>query len=259
MVRKKQMIKKLHILIVLLFGLVSCDDDKKLNLSSDTLALLERSKNSQTKASSVLENIQQRNDFGSARQSRQDFLDQIKNDEFVNIQKLSTYFTIEMPYATVTNFLNDKVYDCEKCLLRGEVAKALLEVQKNLMKKGYRIKIFDCYRPLTIQKKMWELNPDPKYVADPEEGSIHNRGAAVDLTLTNLQGYILEMGTDFDDFSEKAHHNYSELSAKILNNRKLLKSAMESAGFSSFETEWWHYNYNQGITYEIADFIWECE
>ena len=253
------MIKKLRILGILLIGLVSCDDDKNLDISSDTLALLERSKNSQNKASSVLENIQQRNDFGSAQQSRQEFLDQIENDEFVDIEKLSTYFKVEMPYASSNNFLNEKVYDCKKCLLRGEVAKALLEVQKNLMKKGYRIKIFDCYRPLTIQKKMWELNPDPKYVANPEEGSIHNRGAAVDLTLTNLQGKVLDMGTNFDDFSEKAHHDYNGLSTKILNNRKFLKSAMESSSFSSFETEWWHYNYNQGNNYEIADFIWECE
>ncbi|UZO81433.1 D-alanyl-D-alanine dipeptidase [Aquimarina sp. ERC-38] len=253
------MIKNLLITYVVVLTFFSCKEESEVAISSDVLALLEHSKNSQKRASDVLKNIQQSNDFGSARQSRQDYLNQIADDEFVNLEKLSTYFIIDLPYATSDNFLGEQMYDCKRCLLRGEVAKALLAEQKELMRKGYRFKIFDCYRPLSVQRKMWELQPDPQYVADPEQGSVHNRGAAVDLTLTNLKGDVVEMGTDFDDFSEKAHHTYKDLPAKIINNRKLLKTVMENAGFSSFTTEWWHYNFNLGQDYEIEDFVWDCE
>ena len=253
------MIKKLLFISALLFILTSCEDEKTPEISSNTLALLERSKNSKNKASSVLENIKQRNDFGAARKNRQDFLDEIANEDFVDIKKLSTYFIIQMPYATTDNFLDEKVYPCEQCLVRGDVAKSLLQVQKKLMKKGFRLKIFDCYRPLSIQEKMWNLKPDTSYVANPDKGSNHNRGAAVDLTLTNLQGKELKMGTSFDNFTEKAHHDYENLSDEVVRNRKLLKMTMENAGFSSFDSEWWHYDFKNNTSHPIADFVWTCK
>jgi D-alanyl-D-alanine dipeptidase len=106
---------------------------------------------------------------------------------------------------------------------------------------------------------MWAIVSNPKYVANPAKGSIHNRGGAVDITLVDLQGAELEMGTSFDFFGEKAAHNYKKLSNKIKNNRKLLKSVMESSGFSPFDSEWWHYNLKSGLKDNVSNVKWNCD
>mgnify|MGYP006186397759 CR=1 FL=1 len=91
------------------------------------------------------------------------------------------------------------------------------------MKKGFRIKLFDCYRPLDIQKKMWKIVSNPEYVADPKKGSIHNRGGAVDISLVDAKGKEVEMGTSFDFFGFQASHNYTNLPDAVKANRKFLK------------------------------------
>jgi D-alanyl-D-alanine dipeptidase len=129
----------------------------------------------------------------------------------------------------------------------------------NLMDKGYRIKFFDCYRPNAVQYKMWELVPNPQYVANPVKGSIHNRGGAVDITLVTLEGEAVDMGTDFDFFGKRAYHDNTDLPANVLENRRLLKETMESYGFWSIRTEWWHYNLSAASNDPVANFIWNCE
>lgn len=183
----------------------------------------------------------------------------IKDTSFVNLKDYSQDFAYDMKYATADNFLKAKVYDCAECYLRLKTVLALIDANKKFIKKGYRIKIFDCYRPLDIQKKMWAIVSNPKYVANPAKGSIHNRGGAVDITLVDLQGAELEMGTSFDFFGEKAAHNYKKLSNKIKNNRKLLKSVMESSGFSPFDSEWWHYNLKSGLKDNVSNVKWNCD
>jgi D-alanyl-D-alanine dipeptidase len=183
----------------------------------------------------------------------------IKDTSFVNLKDYSQDFAYDMKYATADNFLKAKVYDCAECYLRLKTVLALIAANKKFLKKGYRIKIFDCYRPLDIQKKMWAIVSNPKYVANPAKGSIHNRGGAVDITLVDLQGAELEMGTSFDFFGEKAAHNYKKLSNKIKNNRKLLKSVMESSGFSPFDSEWWHYNLKSGLKDNVSNVKWNCD
>jgi D-alanyl-D-alanine dipeptidase len=183
----------------------------------------------------------------------------IKDTSFVNLKDYSQDFVYDMKYATADNFLKAKVYDCAECYLRLKTVLALIAANKKFLKKGYRIKIFDCYRPLDIQKKMWAIVSNPKYVANPAKGSIHNRGGAVDITLVDLQGAELEMGTSFDFFGEKAAHNYKKLSNKIKNNRKLLKSVMESSGFSPFDSEWWHYNLKSGLKDNVSNVKWNCD
>jgi D-alanyl-D-alanine dipeptidase len=106
---------------------------------------------------------------------------------------------------------------------------------------------------------MWEIVPNPKYVANPKTGSIHNRGGAVDISLVTLQGEAVDMGTDFDFFGEKASHLYQDLPKNVLQNRKLLKSVMISAGFNSFDSEWWHYNLKAGLKNPVSNVKWECE
>jgi D-alanyl-D-alanine dipeptidase len=100
----------------------------------------------------------------------------INDTTFVNLKDYSLDFVYDMKYATTDNFLKAKVYDCEACFLRLKTVTALVEVNKKFMKKGFKIKIFDCYRPLDIQKKMWKIVSNPEYVANPAKGSVHNRG-----------------------------------------------------------------------------------
>jgi D-alanyl-D-alanine dipeptidase len=184
----------------------------------------------------------------------------ISNDTlFVNLKEYSQDFVYDMKYATTDNFLNAKVYDCAECFLRLKTINALVEANEKFMAKGYKIKIFDCYRPLDIQKKMWKIVPNPKYVANPSKGSIHNRGGAVDLTLVDSNGKELDMGTGFDFFGVEASHDFPNVSETVKANRNLLKTTMISSGFNSFESEWWHYNVKSGSIDPVSNTKWDCK
>ncbi|UJH66979.1 M15 family metallopeptidase [Allomuricauda sp. SCSIO 65647] len=177
---------------------------------------------------------------------------------FVRLADFSNDFAYDMRYATENNFLKAKVYDCAECYVRVKTAKALITVNRKFLEEGYKIKFFDCYRPNSVQYKMWELVPNPQYVANPVKGSIHNKGGAVDITLVDIDGNELDMGTDFDFFGHKAHHDYTDLPEEVLANRKLLKETMEKHGFWSIRTEWWHYNLSAGSNDKVANFKWDC-
>jgi len=183
----------------------------------------------------------------------------INDSSFVNLKDFSKDFVLDIKYATEDNFLKKKVYDCAECYLRLKTIKMLIAANTEFETKGYRIKLFDCYRPLDIQKKMWEIVPNADYVADPKKGSIHNRGGAVDITLVDKDGKELDMGTPFDFFGIKASHNYQNLSEEIKKNRNLLKETMLKYNFKSFDSEWWHYNLANSGTDQLANFKWECK
>jgi D-alanyl-D-alanine dipeptidase len=185
-------------------------------------------------------------------------LSKINDTTFVNLKDFNTNFIYEMKYATSDNFLKLKVYDCAECFLRLKTIKALIEANNLFMQMGYKIKIFDCYRPLDIQKKMWKIVSNPSYVADPSKGSIHNRGGAVDISLVDFSGKELNMGTTFDFFGIQASHNYSNFSQEILENRKLLKKIMIDSGFNSFDSEWWHYNLKSALNDKVSNTKWKC-
>lgn len=185
-------------------------------------------------------------------------LEEYADTTFIRLADFSNDFVYDLRYATDNNFLKAQVYDCAECYTRVKTAKALLKANKDLMRKGYKIKFFDCYRPNSVQYKMWELVPNPQYVANPVKGSIHNKGGAVDITLVDMKGNELDMGTDFDYFGKRAYHDNLDLSENILKNRKLLKATMESHGFWSIRTEWWHYNLSSASNEKVADFKWEC-
>ena len=182
----------------------------------------------------------------------------VEDTTFVNLKNYSSEFVFDMKYATEDNFLKAKVYQCAECYLRLKTVKALIIANEKFIKKGYRIKLFDCYRPLDIQKKMWQIVSNPNYVADPKKGSIHNRGGAVDISLVDLNGKELDMGTPFDFFGIEASHNFENLSTDVKNNRKLLKKIMIKSGFKFFESEWWHYNLNNASKDDLSNFKWKC-
>ena len=188
-----------------------------------------------------------------------DITKEADSNAFVNLRNYSNDFVFDMKYATADNFLKEKVYPCDECFLRVKTVKALLDANKSFLKKGYKIKLFDCYRPKAIQKKMFQLVPDPNFVANPKKGSIHNRGGAVDISLVDSLGVEVNMGTKFDFFGEEASHNYQNLSDEILANRKFLKEIMLQNNFKIFESEWWHYNLNGSNKDAVSNKKWRCE
>jgi D-alanyl-D-alanine dipeptidase len=182
----------------------------------------------------------------------------ISDTTFVNLKDYSTDFVYDMKYATEDNFLKAKVYDCAECFLRLKTVKALVKANKKFIRKGYRIQLFDCYRPLDIQKRMWQIVSNPEYVADPAKGSIHNRGGAVDITLVDGNGIALDMGTPFDFFGPEAGHYFENLSDEVKQNRILLKRIMQKSGFVPFNSEWWHYNLNNASKDRLSNTKWNC-
>lgn len=183
----------------------------------------------------------------------------IPDTTFVDLRNYSADFIYDIKYATGDNFLKVKVYDCAECYLRLKTAEALIEANAEFLLKGYRIKIFDCYRPLDVQKRMWKIVSNPDYVANPAKGSIHNRGAAVDITLVDREGREVDMGTAFDHFGPEAAVDYAKFSATVKSNRKLLQETMSKHGFTVLRSEWWHFNYNGASTQKISNFKWDCD
>lgn len=185
-------------------------------------------------------------------------LELLADTTFIRLADYSDDFEYDLRYATENNFLKSKVYECAECYTRVKTARALMAANADFGKQGYRIKFFDCYRPNAVQYKMWEIVPNPQYVANPVKGSIHNKGGAVDITLVTLDGRAIDMGTDFDFFGRRAYHDNTDLPETVLSNRKILKETMERHGFWSIRTEWWHYNLGAASRDRVANFTWPC-
>jgi len=176
------------------------------------------------------------------------------NQAFVDITTYIPNIRKDVRYATVANFTHQVLYPRAAVYLRRPAARALKAVQLELNKKGLGLLIYDGYRPYHITEKMWQIVPDDRYAADPRAGSGHNRGLAVDLTIIDLHtGKPVAMPTDFDDFTEKAHHNYRVTDPATAANRKLLRDVMEAHGFIALETEWWHYYLKDNKQYPLTD------
>lgn len=172
----------------------------------------------------------------------------------VDIQSINSNIVLDIRYATTNNFIKEQLYPVAKCALRKEVAQKLSKVQKDLEEIGLGLKVFDCYRPLSVTKKMWEVLPDSRYVANPARGSRHNRGAAVDVSLVDLKtGIELEMPTDYDDFSQKAWRDYDGNKPQVKKNSDLLASMMKKHGFEPLITEWWHFDAEGWEKFSILD------
>lgn len=193
-------------------------------------------------------------------------LSQSAPDELVNVKEFIPDIVIDLKYNTVDNFLSQKMYTTDECYLAHNVVNRLMIIQDSLRNiltydsinypQGLGLKIWDGYRPRSVQFLMWEILPDPTYVANPYTGSSHNRGAAVDVTLVDLStGAELEMPTEFDDFTDMASHTYMNLPPNVLANRALLKNMMiQIGGLALYNAEWWHYSYSSATGYPLLDF-----
>ncbi|MBK7864628.1 MAG: M15 family metallopeptidase [Archangiaceae bacterium] len=174
--------------------------------------------------------------------------------KLVEAKSVVTDLVVDLRYATADNFLHKQVYpDDAKCLLLEESAKRLEAAAKQLREKGYRLKVWDCYRPHAVQFEMWKIFPKPGYVAEPKAGSNHNRGGAVDLTLATADGGEVEMPTPFDTFTGAAHHGYAGGTAESREHREVLKAAMQAAGFTKNQMEWWHWDLPDAKSRPILD------
>jgi len=177
--------------------------------------------------------------------------------EWIELISLDKTIILDLRYATPNNFVKEQMYDCGRCFLRPKVARRVFRAHQILRKQGLGLKMFDCYRPRPIQQKLWDKVPNASYVTPPWKGSMHNKGAAVDLTIVDAAGKELDMGTEFDYFGERGHHTYQDLPEEVLANRQLLKSTMKEVGLSAIRTEWWHYSFKQRA-YKISDWVWDC-
>ncbi len=175
--------------------------------------------------------------------------------EMKDIKKMIPTIILDLRYAGTNNFMHQKLYPAlSTTYLRKTAADALVLIQKQLREMGLGLKIFDAYRPYSVTEKMWLPVQDDRYAADPKTGSGHNRGVAVDLTLIYLAtGEALNMGTGFDNFSDTAHHAFTNLPEDVLQNRLLLKNIMEQYGFKALDTEWWHYSLPNAKDFELLD------
>lgn len=235
-------------IIILLFLIWSCQQTKEKTEQSDTIAI---------------EKLEQFDTLVVADTLKKASITKIKTYDYdtlvwTDIVDLDTSIILDLKYATTDNFVETQMYDCGRCFLRPKVAKAVLTVHQTLKKQGLGLKMYDCYRPRPIQWKLWEKVPDPRYVADPKKGSMHNRGGAVDLTIVDSLGKELDMGTPFDFFGPKAYPSFQDLPQEVLDNRNLLQKTMSSVGFAPISTEWWHYSY-RAEQYELSDMLWGCE
>ena len=176
----------------------------------------------------------------------------------VDIQSIDSSIQLDLKYASTDNFLHEKLYErLTTAYLQKDVALRLSLVQKTLSRAypGYKLLIYDALRPVSVQQKMWQaldtLAPSErgKYVSNPKSLSLHNMGAAIDLSVLDAKGNPLDMGAGFDDFRPIAYPSLEasflktgQLTPLQVKNRKILRNAMQAQGFRQLPTEWWHYN-----------------
>lgn len=176
--------------------------------------------------------------------------------DLVELTKLDDTIKLDIRYARTDNFVGKAVYPEARAFLQRPAAEAVIRVHRKLKEQGLGIVIFDGYRPWRITKLFWEVTPEDKrkFVANPEKGSKHNRGCAIDLSIFDLKtGKLLDMPSDFDEFTERASPAYKGGTTQQTKNRDLLRRMMEAEGFTVNANEWWHFDYKDWEKYAIYD------
>lgn len=172
----------------------------------------------------------------------------------VEIKKNSPGIILEIAYATsgILNFAGVPIYKNPFCFLHEKAAEKIYAIAERAQILGFSLKIFDAFRPTEAQWKLWEICPNPIFVADPSRGSAHSRGIAVDLTLVDAKTHEeLDMGTPFDAFTEKSFHGNADISPLAQKNRLLFLGLMTEGGFDFYAKEWWHYQLFDAKSYPL--------
>lgn len=157
---------------------------------------------------------------------------------------------LEMRYATERNITGKPIYPNGKAWLRQETIRKLATVARSLEEKGYRLVIWDAWRPASAQKALWAAQPDGRFLTPPNKISRHARGTSVDLSLADKSGKVLEMPSDHDEFNAKADEDFSDVPKEVAKRARILRNAMFAAGFSGVPDEWWHYDLRDWAAYE---------
>jgi D-alanyl-D-alanine dipeptidase len=183
-----------------------------------------------------------------------------RKPDLVELAPLDAAIHLDIRYATSNDFLGTPVYTQARAFLERPAAEALLRVHKKLQPLGYGLLIHDAYRPWYVTKIFWEATPPAGkiFVADPSQGSRHNRGCAVDLTLYDLHtGKPIEMPGTYDEMSPRSYPSYAGGTSVERWHRDLLRRAMESEGFAVYEFEWWHFDFKDWREYPILNIAFE--
>jgi len=232
-------IKTFAVIVIIAAGMTACGQKK--NVTTDDVSEKEMANIQETAAQEIITQ-----EIATEKEP--------EDDEYVLVNKYIPDIYVELMYATDNNFTGVRIYDFTDAYLRYGTVKKLANVQKELKEQGYSLKIWDAYRPFEAQQKLWEVYPDPNYVANPADGmKKHNLGGTVDITMVAADGTVISMPTEFDDFSLKADRNYSDIdNEEAVNNVMILQSAMENNGFTGYQGEWW--DYSDTVEYEAVDF-----
>lgn len=239
-----RLIKTFAVIVIIAAGMTACGQKK--NVTTDDVSEKETANIQETAAQEVTAQKIITQEITTEKEP--------EDDEYVLVKKYIPDIYVELRYATENNFTGVKIYDFTEAYLRYGTVKKLAQVQKELKQQGYSLKIWDAYRPFEAQQKLWEVYPDPNYVANPANGmKNHNLGGTVDITMVAADGSIIPMPTEFDDFSLKADRNYSDIdNEEAVNNVMILQNTMENNGFTGYQGEWW--DYSDTVEYEAVDF-----
>lgn len=176
------------------------------------------------------------------------------DNELIEIKKAIPSVVLDIRYATTNNFMHQIMYKQARAFARKPVVEKLKVIQARLKKDGYGLKIFDGYRPYAVTVSFYEKATDKAFVANPNKGSKHNRGCALDLTLIDLKTRKdIPMPTPYDSFEDAASPTYANLPANIIKNRDYLIKIMHENGFKVVNNEWWHFDFNGWENYSLMD------
>ena len=183
-----------------------------------------------------------------------------RQSDLVDLAALDSRIKLAIRYASTNDFLSTPVYSSARAFLQRPAAEALLRAHRELVKQGYGLLIFDAYRPWYVTKIFWDATPPDKheFVADPAEGSRHNRGCAVDLTLYDIKtGREIEMTGGYDEMSLRSYPDYPGGTDEQRAHRQLLRREMEKQRFTVYPSEWWHFDYQDWKSYAIQNIPFE--
>lgn len=237
-------IKTFAVIVIIAAGMTACGQKK--NVTTDDVSGKEMANIQETAAQEVTAQEIITQEITTEKEP--------EDDEYVLVNKYIPDIYVELMYATDNNFTGVRIYDFTDAYLRYGTVKKLANVQKELKEQGYSLKIWDAYRQFEAQQKLWEVYPDPNYVANPANGmKKHNLGGTVDITMVAADGSVISMPTEFDDFSLKADRDYSDIEdEEAVKNVMILQNAMENNGFTGYQGEWW--DYSDTVEYEAVDF-----
>lgn len=178
--------------------------------------------------------------------------------KLVDIAESFPQLHIDLKYASADNITGQPIYSVARCLLHPDAAAALGKCIEIAALAGFRLRVLDAYRPQQAQQLLWLACPNQDYVVPLDQGSNHSRGTAIDVTLMDAHGQVLDMGTGFDEMDALSHAYHPSIPPAVQRNRLLLNAVMFGGGFTGIATEWWHFELPEAAGYPLLDDVFTC-